>query len=107
MNASVDNEPLVLRVWAKPGASKTAVLGWRRGANTVAELVVAVAAPPEDGKANAAIGKCVAQWLGLPKRSISLTSGHTHRQKHWTIDIPSNFISEQRAALGEKLTPGF
>ncbi|MDH4379202.1 MAG: DUF167 domain-containing protein [Vampirovibrionales bacterium] len=64
----IHEEPLTLRVWAKPGAGKTAVLGWRVGADNTAQLVVAVAAPPEDGKANVAIGECMAQWLGLPKR---------------------------------------
>ncbi len=40
-----------------------------------------VRAAPEDGEANAALAECVADWLGLPKRDVSIASGHKSRTK--------------------------
>lgn len=46
-----------------------------------AALKVAVTAPPEDGKANAALEKLLAKRLGLPRTTVSVVSGHTGRSK--------------------------
>jgi len=50
-------------VRGQPNARKNAVVGEHAGA-----VKVAVAAPPEDGKANAAILEVLKDWLGV-KRS--------------------------------------
>lgn len=44
-----------------------------------------VTAAPEDGKANEAVIKLLAKNLGLAKSQISITHGHTSREK--TIKI--------------------
>lgn len=44
-------------------------------------LKVAVTAPPEDGKANAALEKLLAKTLGLPRTTVSVVSGHASRSK--------------------------
>lgn len=40
-----------------------------------------VRAVPEDGAANAALEKLVAEWLGMPKRSVQLATGGKSRLK--------------------------
>ena len=44
-------------------------------------LKVRLTAPPVDGAANEALIALLAERLGLPKRSISIVSGATSRQK--------------------------
>lgn len=53
-------------------------------------LKVAVTAPPEAGRANAALEKLLAKMLGLPRTTVSVVSGHTNRSKlvHLAGDPP-------------------
>lgn len=48
-------------------------------------LSVRVTAPPDDGKANAAVCKVVAHALGVPKTSVVVVRGHTARTK--TLEV--------------------
>ena len=55
-----------------PGASRTRYLGeWEGRAR------IAVAAAPERGKANDELTAFLAKALKLPKRAVSVVSGHT------------------------------
>ncbi len=58
-------------------------------------LKVAVTAPPEDGKANAALIKLLAKSLGLPKSAISLKRGSKDRRKTLFIDIDTSDIGPE------------
>jgi len=49
------------------------------------DLIVSVTAPPAEGKANEMCIKLVADWLGVPKSSLNIVSGHHHKEK--VIDI--------------------
>ncbi len=40
-----------------------------------------VTAPPEDGKANAAVTRLVAKALGVPKSAVTVAKGETSREK--------------------------
>jgi uncharacterized protein (TIGR00251 family) len=44
-------------------------------------LKIAVTAPPEDGKANAALEALLAKALKLPKSAVAVVGGATHRRK--------------------------
>lgn len=44
-------------------------------------LRVRLAAPPVDGEANAELVKCLAKWLGVPRRAVRLVAGETGRNK--------------------------
>jgi uncharacterized protein (TIGR00251 family) len=70
----------ILPVAAHPGARRDAVLGVRAGA-----LRVAVTAPPDKGKANAAIQSLLAEGLGCKPAQVGLVSGATSRQKRFRI----------------------
>ncbi len=67
---SVGAGAIVLRVKAKPHAREDAVLGVRAG-----ELLVAVRAAAEKGRANAEIVRVLAKSLGVPRDGVVLKSG--------------------------------
>lgn len=68
--ASRHAQSLLIRVKAVPGASRDALAG------TLGDrLKIRVSAPPEGGKANAAIVRVLAKALGTSERSIELLSG--------------------------------
>ena len=47
--------------------------------------MVRVTAPPDEGKANAAVCRVVAEALGVPKSAVSVVRGRTARTK--TLDV--------------------
>ena len=65
-----------LRLAVRPGASRTRVLGERDGA-----LRLAVAAPPEKGKANKAALRFLAKTLNLSRAKLELVGGEISRNK--------------------------
>jgi len=65
-----------LTLHIQPGAKKTEVAGVHGDA-----LKIRLAAPPVDGKANAALIAFVADRLGLAKSAVRLKSGQTSRRK--------------------------
>ncbi|WP_347247669.1 DUF167 family protein [Zoogloea sp.] len=70
----------VLALHIQPGARKTEVAGLHGEA-----LKIRLAAPPVDGKANAALLAFLAQACGVPKSAVSLLSGETSRSKRVRI----------------------
>lgn len=71
-------------------------------------LKARVRAVPEDGAANSAIEVLVADWLGLPKRDVTLTSGGKSRDKVLSIAGNAGVIEDvlklKLAALGMEET---
>jgi uncharacterized protein len=65
-----------LQVRVKPRASRSKILEVRDG-----QLIVALAAPPVDGEANAELIRLLASTTGLPKTAILLASGAKSRTK--------------------------
>lgn len=49
-------------------------------------VLVRVTAAPDDGKANTAVCKVLAQALGVPKSAVTVVRGHTARTKQLVID---------------------
>jgi hypothetical protein len=82
-----------LRVKAKPGARQDSILGVRGG-----ELVVAVRAVAEKGKANEQIGRVLAKALGVPRASVVLKLGGASPHKVFQVPL------EAAAALQELAT---
>ncbi|MCA9132149.1 MAG: YggU family protein [Planctomycetales bacterium] len=71
---------VILPVRAQPGAKKNMIQGTHDG-----QLKVAVTAPPDQGKANEAIVRLLADQLSISKSSIVLLSGATNRRKKFLI----------------------
>ena len=73
-------EGCVLPVRAQPGARRIGVQGEQTGA-----LKVAVAAPPEDGRANQALIEVLRKALGIKRSQVELIGGQTSRDKRFLI----------------------
>lgn len=86
-------EGLLLHVRAQPGAKRNSVQGEHAGA-----LKVAVTAPAQDGRANAALVEVLREALGLKRSQIELAAGATGRDKRFLIRGVS------RAELEARLT---
>jgi uncharacterized protein (TIGR00251 family) len=71
-----DATGVVIRVHAKPRASRSRVVAVTEGA-----LAVAVAAAPVDGAANEELVRTLAAHFGIPRRRVTLLAGDTSRQK--------------------------
>ncbi|MES2252210.1 MAG: DUF167 family protein [Pseudomonadota bacterium] len=79
-------EGVELFIRATPKAAKERIDGIVLDADGRAYLKVYVTAVPEDNHANKAIIALLAKTLSLPKSSISLKSGGTHRLKNFILD---------------------
>ena len=69
-----------LAVRVTPGAARDAVEA------DGAELAIRTTAPPEGGKANAAVQKLLARALGVPKSRLTLVRGARGRDKLFRLD---------------------
>ena len=70
-----------MRVRLTPNGSRDAIEGGQLLADGTSCLKCRVRAVPEKGAANAALEKLVARTLRIPKRQVSVISGHTARLK--------------------------
>ncbi|QOJ13794.1 MAG: DUF167 domain-containing protein [Planctomycetia bacterium] len=59
-----------------PGASRSRMVGVLGDV-----LKIAVAEPPEDGRANAAVQRLLAERLGVPAAAVDVVSGHSSPRK--------------------------
>jgi uncharacterized protein (TIGR00251 family) len=71
-----DGAGATLSVRVKTRARTSQVLETKAG-----RLEVALAAPPVDGAANEELVRVLAEHFGVPKRSVSIVSGHASRSK--------------------------
>jgi uncharacterized protein len=71
-----DAESAEIRVRVQAGASRDEVVGVRAGA-----VVIRIAAPPVEGRANAALRKLIAKRAGVAKGRVSIVRGERGRDK--------------------------
>jgi uncharacterized protein (TIGR00251 family) len=74
----------VLAIKVLPRSATDKVVG--RVSSEPVEVQVKTTAPPDGGKANAAVIKLLARELGLPKSAIQIKRGQTARHKLLAID---------------------
>jgi uncharacterized protein len=72
---------VILELHVQPGAARSEFAG-KHGDR----LKVRVAAPAQDGKANAALIEFLARYYAVPRRNVRITSGLKSRQKRVVID---------------------
>lgn len=65
-----------LRLRVSPGAQRAAVVGRHGDA-----WKVRVVAPPEAGRANAAVVRLIATSVSIPQEAVTLVAGHGSRDK--------------------------
>jgi len=76
----VDDTTAMVSVHAQPGAGRSEVVG-RHGT----AIKIRVAAPPEDGRANDAILKVLADGFGLAPSAVEVAQGTSSRTKAFRI----------------------
>jgi uncharacterized protein (TIGR00251 family) len=72
---------IIIAVRVIPRAARAGIAGTRADA-----LLVRLMAPPVDGAANAELIEVLADALDVPRRSVTIVSGHASRQKRVRID---------------------
>lgn len=86
----------ILAVHITPKSAKNQIIGWVDGTEGGKILKIKIAAPPEDGKANAELLRFLSKIWGIPKRDIELASGDTSRHKRLKIhdDSVEDWLSQ-------------
>jgi uncharacterized protein (TIGR00251 family) len=74
---------LTLRVHVQPGARHTEAAGIHGD-----RLKIRLAAPPVEGKANAALRVFIAEAFAVPQRDVELTAGECSRKKTLRVASP-------------------
>ncbi len=93
---------IVLHVRLTPKSSAARIAGVEsHGGKPV--LKAHVTAPPEDGKANAALSVLIAGWLGVPKSKVAVAAGQKSRLKSVAVEGDTNALLAKVEAL---LAPG-
>lgn len=82
-----------------PKAAHDAIDGRATLADGSMVVKIRVRAVPEDGKANAALIRLLAETLGLPRSAVSLRSGATARTKVLAITGNVQEIDKKLTAL--------
>jgi uncharacterized protein len=88
----------VITLHIQPGAKKTEIVGIHGAA-----LKIRLAAPPVDGKANAALLEFLAEKLGTGRTALELVSGQTSRSKR--VRVAGFAADEVRAVLLQTKAP--
>jgi uncharacterized protein (TIGR00251 family) len=95
---------LLVRVRLTPKAARDAVEGVEATAEGPA-IKARVRAVPEDGAANAALERLVAEWLGVSRSSVELVSGGKSRVKTLGVTGDGAALAAQIEALLAALSP--
>lgn len=91
-----------LTVRVQPNASADRVEDWTTDAAGRRYLKVRVRAVPEGGKANAAVEKLIAKWLGVPKSAVRVVTGGKTRLKGLDIDGPPELVAKLAEGRGDE-----
>ena len=85
-----------IAVRVQPRAGRDRVVGAHGGA-----LKVQVSAPPVEGAANQAVIIVLAEWLGVPRRSVAVLRGYSGRDK--LIEIVSDDPQALAIAIADRV----
>jgi hypothetical protein len=85
-------------VRVRPGASRTRVGGRYDGPHGAA-VVVAVNAPPVDGRATEAALRAAAEALGLRRSALAVRAGDRSRDKLFTVSDPPRDLADRLRRL--------
>lgn len=92
-------EAAQLHVRVSPGARRPGIAGRHGNA-----WKIRVAAPPQDGRANAAVVELLARTLAVPSRAVTLVAGATSRDK--VIEVEGITVEEAERRLGARAGKG-
>ena len=72
---------MILDVHIQPGAKRSEFAGEHGG-----RLRLRLAAPPVEGRANAALIAFLAEYFGVPRRNVRIAAGHKSRRKRVVVE---------------------
>ncbi|WP_320067057.1 DUF167 domain-containing protein [Micromonospora sp. RTGN7] len=87
------DDSLTVAVRVKPGVARARVGGRHDGPHGPA-LVIAVNAPPLDGRATEAARRALAEALGVRPAAVSLRTGAASRDKLFVVERPTPELAE-------------
>lgn len=90
---TASSDEILLTVRARPGARREGILEEQNGI-----LKVAVHAPPDNGRANEALVRVLAEALGLRRGAVALVRGEASRDK--VFRLRGITLEQVRARLG-------
>src|ERR671931_283155 len=90
---AMSGESALLTIRVQPRAKRDEVVGERAGA-----IVIRLAAPPVDGKANAALTAFIAKAAGIPRSRVEIVRGASSRDK--VVRVTGVAEGALRRALG-------
>ncbi len=90
---------MAVRVKVQPRARRDALLGLAEAADGGMRLRLAVAAPPEDGRANRAACALLAEALGLAASAVRVAAGAASREKTLLAAGDPGALAARLAAL--------
>jgi uncharacterized protein (TIGR00251 family) len=93
-------ERVEFEVHVRPGSSRTAVGGEHDG-----RLVVRVAAPAIDGRANDAVVRALADAMGAARADVTIAGGASARRKRIRITGDEEVLTARLDALRRDVTP--
>jgi uncharacterized protein (TIGR00251 family) len=93
---------LRFRVRLTPKGGRNAIEGWWSDAEGREALKARVAAPPEDGKANAALIELLARALDVKKSAVRIESGASSRLKTIEIDGDETALAAQLGRVAKR-----
>lgn len=82
-----------------PGARRAGLAGLEPTATGGRALKLKVQAPPEDGRANAAVLAFLAEALALPRGAVTLVEGERDRRKRVRLAGDPGLLAARLAAL--------
>lgn len=92
----IDGSRVRIKIRVQPRARQSAVDGALGDT-----LKIRVTAPPTDGKANAEVIALLSDFFGVPRRAITIVTGHTSRDKVVAIEaVPTK--NHDSAVLGRR-----
>jgi len=94
LEPSEDGRASILFVRAQPGARRIGAAGAWNGM-----LRIAVAAPPEDGRANEELSREVAALFGLRASAVRLVGGERSRAKRFRLEAPLETVRVRLAEI--------
>ena len=101
MATDVQNKSIRIVVRLTPKGGRDRIDGWTDAADGTRLLKARVSAPPEDGKANAALIVLLAKSLAVPPSAITIARGDAARIKQIVVHGDAARLRGCLASLGK------
>jgi uncharacterized protein (TIGR00251 family) len=94
INYSIRDDELIFKIQVVPRSARSEVVGEHNGS-----LRIRVAAPPVEGAANDEVIRLLAKAFKVPRRAVTILTGHNARLKQVSIGGVPAILIETLGAL--------